>query len=388
MFHQRSHAGGLTDRRKPLMDHFFAKLKRSPARASNLGILSLVMGFFSQLSGAGNTGEERDFLRRAFPGVVGLHASRFVYSFFKLKRPPVWASILGILSLLMEFFSQSSGAGNTGESAGFAPRKPAKKKFDARSISFFYSAKLVAFDDFKGQPPAFSGEKVALVMVSSLALMIGSLLVSTGMNLIGIVAGLIYLLIGSLQVRVSLLQIVALVVIGSQARVKRHGEGQSSCGATGGSGAGSMGGGGDENGRIGIVIGEGGRNGMGGGAQRRGNEDDDGNDGRHMVGNVENGRNPRPEDIANTFLPIILQSIAIITAIDGAQLSTTGRVIRSLSMIINLAAFICCTAVLWPLHTNPRVARILNPRIAGILSSIGSAMAVLGFISMMAIYLP
>lgn len=191
---------------------------------------------------------------------------------------------------------------------------------------------------------------------------------------------------------VSLLQIVALPVICSQVRVKKHGEGQSSCGATGGSGAGSMGGsrggGGDENGRIGSGIGEGRRSGMGGGAQRRGNEDDDDNDGRHMVGNVENGRNRRPEDIANTFLPIILQSIAIITAIDRAQLSTTGRVIRSLSMIINLAGFICCTAVLWPLHTNPGVARMLNPRIAGILSSIGSALAVLGFVSMMATYLP
>lgn len=357
MFPQRSHAGGLIDRCKPGMDHSLDKLKRLSAWASILGILSLVMGFFSQLSGAGNTGEDKDFSCSAFPGVVELHA----YPESVLKRRFVWASILGILSLLMEFFSQSSGAGNTGESARFAPRKPAKK--------------------------------VALVIVSSLALMIGSLLVSTGMNLFGIVAGLIYLLIGSLQVRVSLLQIVALVVIGSQARFKRHGEGQSSSGATGGSGAGSTGGsrdgGGDENGRIGRGIGEGRRNGMGSGAQRGGNEDDDDNDGRHMVGNLEDGRNTRPEDIANTFLPIILQSIAIITAIDGGQLSTRGRVIRSLSMIINLAAFICCTAVLWPLHTNPRVARgIMNPGIAEILSSIGSALAVLGFISMMAIYLP
>ena len=296
------------------------------------------------------------------------------HSFDKLKRSPVWAIILGILSLLMEFFAQLSGAGksNTGESARFA--KPAKKRFDARSVVLFYSANLDALDELKGRPPACSGERregslletVALVIVSSLALMIGSL-----------------------QVRVSLLKIVALVVNGSQVTVKKHGEGESSSGPAGGSGAGnaggSRGGGGDENGRIGHGIGEGRCCGIGGGRQRRGNGDGDDNDGGHMVGNVENGGNPRPEETENIFLTIILQSIAIILAIDDAQLSTTGRVIRSFSMIINLLGFICCAAVHRQPHTNPRVARLLNPRIARILSRIGSALSVLGFISMMAI---
>lgn len=122
---------------------------------------------------------------------------------------------------------------------------------------------------------------------------------------------------------------------------------------------------------------------MDNGEERRGGIDGGGD----MVANVENGRNPRPEDIAIVFLPIIGQSIASIMAVDEAQLSTTGRVIRSLSMIINLLGFVSCAAVLWQPNTNPRVARILNPRIA-VISRMGSALAVLGFISMMAIKLP
>ncbi|KAL4632091.1 hypothetical protein ACB092_04G026600 [Castanea dentata] len=93
-----------------------------------------------------------------------------------------------------------------------------------------------------------------------------------------------------------------------------------------------------------------------------------------MVGNVENGGNPRPEEIENIFLTIILQSITIIMAIDDAQLSTMGRVIRSFSMIINLLGFICCAAVRRQPHKNRRVARLLNPRIARILSRMGSAL--------------
>lgn len=109
--------------------------------------------------------------------------------------------------------------------------------------------------------------------------------------------------------------------------------------------------------------------------------------GGRTVANVENGRNPRPEEIANIYLPIIVQSIANIMAIDEAQLSTAGRVVRSLSMIINMLGFICCAAVLWLPNSNRRIARKLIPRIAEI-SRIGSALAVLGFVSMMAIDLP
>ena len=132
----RSNVEVIINRCKREMDSF-DKLKRPPVWASSIsGILSLAMDFFSQSSGAGNAGEERGFFRLAFPGGVEyVIKRRFVYSIFKLKRPPVWASILGILSLLMKLFSQSSGAANTGESATFA--KPAKKRYDARGIDFF-----------------------------------------------------------------------------------------------------------------------------------------------------------------------------------------------------------------------------------------------------------
>ena len=57
-------------------------------------------------------------------------------------------------------------------------------------------------------------------------------------------------------------------------------------------------------------------------------------------------------------------------------------------MIINLVGFICFVVVLWQPYTNPRVARLMNPRVATILSRIGSALAVLGFLSTIAIDLP
>ena len=114
-------------------------------------------------------------------------------------------------------------------------------------------------------------------------------------------------------------------------------------------------------------IGEGRLRGIGGGGQGQGNGDDDDNHARRIVGNVANGRRPRnptPEEIAGIFLPI--KSIANIMSLNEVELSTTGRVIRYFSMIINSVGFICCAAVLWRPSTNPRVARILNPRISGI----------------------
>ena len=451
---------------------------------------------------SGIMGQERDFLPRLSPEVAEMD---YLVPISKRGRTPESSVyiILGILSSVICFFS----AGNTGESARFAVRKPAEKRF-------------YAFDEFGGRPVACSSERrgrsllenVSLVIGSSLAFLIGSSQVSIGMSLFGIMAVLICFLMGSLQVRVSILQIVALViglhvrvlehargqsssgqaggsragnvgeerngsrgergdgsgakvyalfanmnfddcikkeprqppacsferrnigssqvsigvslfgitavliyllidslpvrvsilqvvalVIGLHGRVKEHAQGQGSSGTAGGKGAGNgdehrtgSRDGGDENGRIGRGINERRDSGIGGGEQRRGKDDDDDNDARQMVGNVENGRgrNPSLEQIANIFLPIIIQSIAIIMDIDDARLSTTGRAIRYLSTIINLLGFICCAAVLCQPYTNPRVASILNPRIAGILSRIGSALAVLGFISMMAINLP
>ncbi|KAM4105825.1 hypothetical protein ACB094_04G022400 [Castanea mollissima] len=308
--------------------------------------------------------EAADFLKNVYFSAEGSsHA-------FDEKKVSSACIILGILSSVFGFFS----AGNTGESDRFAVRKPAEERF--------YD--LIPIQSFL--------ENEYLVIGSLLAFEIGLSQVSVGMSLFGIIAVLICFFMGSLQVRVSILHIVALVM-GSHVRVKEHAQGQSSSGTAGGKGAGNVDehrngsrDGGDENGRLGN---EGSHSGIGGGGQRRGNGDDDDNDGRKMVGNVENGGggNPSLEQIANIFLPIILQAISIIMGIDEAQLSTTGRVIRYFSTIINLLGFLCCAAVLCEPHTNPRVSRILNP-IAGILSRIGSALAVLGFISMMAINIP
>ena len=203
--------------------------------------------------------------------------------------------------------------------------------------------------------------------------------------------------LSKVSICIILFGMVALAEISLQVRVKKHGQGQRSSGTAGGSEAGNAGGsiegggGGDENEIIGHGIGEGRRRGIGGGGQGQGNGDDDDNHARRIVGNIETGRRPRnptPEEIAGIFLPIIIQSIANIMSLNEAELSTTGRVIRYFSMIINSVGFICCAAVLWRPYTNPRVARILNPRTSGILSRSGSALAVLGFISMMGIDLP
>ena len=206
--------------------------------------------------------------------------------------------------------------------------------------------------------------------------------------------------LSKVSICIILFGMVALAEINLQVRVKKHGQGQRSTGTAGGSeagnaggsiGGGGGGGGGDENEIIGRGIGEGRRRDIGGGGQGQGNGDDDDNHARRIVGNVANGRRPRnptPEEIAGIFLPIIIQSIANIMSLNEVELSTTGRVIRYFSMIINSLGFICCAAVLWQPYTNPRVARILNPRISGILSRSGSALAVLGFISMMGIDLP
>lgn len=201
--------------------------------------------------------------------------------------------------------------------------------------------------------------------------------------------------LSNVSICIILFGMVALAEISLQVIVKKHGQGQRSSEPAGGSRAGnaggSIGGGGGGGGDKDRDIGEGSRRGIGGGGQGQGNGDDDDNDDRRSVGNVGNGwrpRNPTPEEIAAIFLPIIIQSIANIMSLNEAELSTTGRVIRYNSIIINSVGFICCVAVLWRPYTNPRVARILNPRISGILSRSGSALAVLGFISMMGIDLP
>ena len=149
--------------------------------------------------------------------------------------------------------------------------------------------------------------------------------------------------LSKVSICIILFGMVALAEISLQVRVKKHGQGQRSSERAGGSRSGNAGGsigegGGDENGIIGHDTGEGRRSGICSGGQGQGNGDDDDNDGRRIVGNVENGRrrrNPTLEEIAAIFLPIIIQSIANIMSLNEAELSTTGRVIRYFSMIIN-----------------------------------------------------
>lgn len=168
-------------------------------------------------------------------------------------------------------------------------------------------------------------------------------------------------------------------------RAKQHGpgpdKGQSSNAPAGGSRAGNAG---VNNGARGKNRDRGNR-GIGRGNSGRGDDDDHGRD---AMGHEENGSYPRPEERSVIFLPIITGSIAYIVSLNDAELSTTGRVIRQFSMIINLVGFICCAVVLWQPYTNPRFARLMNPRVATILSRIGSALAVLGFLSTIAIDLP
>lgn len=161
-----------------------------------------------------------------------------------------------------------------------------------------------------------------------------------------------------------------------------HNQGRSS-GPARGSGAGNAGGNLNRAINHGVGGGPGGRS----GGSAHGDDEDD-NNGRDVIGNVENGRNPRPEERATLFLPIIIGSIAYMVSLNDAELSTTGRFIRHFSMIINLLGFICFAVVLWQPYTNPRVARLMNPRVATILSRVGSALAVLGFLSTIAIDLP
>ena len=164
----------------------------------------------------------------------------------------------------------------------------------------------------------------------------------------------------------------------SQVRVKKHGEGQSSSTPTGG--ARNAGEDQERNGSIGRGIDEGGNGGIGGNGERRGNGDDDDNDRREKVRDVENGRNPKLMEIDTFLAQILIDSIVTIVAFDEAQLTTTGRVIRSFSLIINLLGFICLAAVIWQERTNPGTVRYLRRT--------GSALALLGFILMTAINLP
>ena len=175
--------------------------------------------------------------------------------------------------------------------------------------------------------------------------------------------------------------------------VEHRGENSSGAGGSGAENAGeernrSRGGGG--NGNEGIGGGrqgsgnEGRQGGLGAGGHGGDNGDDGGNNGRDRIGDIENGRipprNPRREELVEMYLPIIIQLIGIVFALDEANLSALGSVLRCFALV-------CC---IWGIvfFTGSLFERGRNETAAGNWSRIGSTFAVLGLISIIALKLP
>ena len=144
--------------------------------------------------------------------------------------------------------------------------------------------------------------------------------------------------------------------------------------------------------------GEDGNQGIGGGGHREdignerrgsrgrshggGNGDDDDNDRRGWVGDIEDERRPmgaRPDRMAEILLPFIVQIIATLESLDITRLSARARILRVVSLGFNSGALVCFSASIRQRGTNPRLASIL--------SWIGSVATFLGFISMIAMAL-
>lgn len=118
---------------------------------------------------------------------------------------------------------------------------------------------------------------VYITILGTVSSVIGSIQLSTSIYIPEKTAVLICIWTGSLQARFRRVQIVALVVIGIQAKKDGHGhaQGQSPSGPAGGTGAGNAHG--NRNHRSGNRGIGGGRH--GGGGHRQGHGDDDGNGG-------------------------------------------------------------------------------------------------------------
>lgn len=335
-----SNAGGLIGRDKPDMDSSLDMLKRPQVLVCILGIVLLA-------SGAGNSGEERCIFGHVFPERHAYYNSALkrpsAYSILKLKRPPLWGPILR-----METLSQSSVAGNMGESA----------RFDDKGIAFFYPAKLDGFCEFrlKGQLPACSWSGSLQVEFKEYA---------HGLDELGLKG-----------------QPPAFLGVSSfQAKFKEHSQGQSSSGPAGGSGARDVerqrtGNRGGNNGRIGRAI-----NRMAGDGRRDDGDDDD-NDPR-MVGDEDNGRGPRVAEIVEIYLPIVIQTLVALLQINVTQLSEIDRLIHCFAVVTNLLAFLCCLFVIRQPNVNKGNARILSR-----MSRIASALSIMGFVPILAINLP
>lgn len=338
-----SNAGGLIGSCNPDMDYSLHRLQRPPVWFCILGIVLLA-------SGVGNSGEERCIFGHVFPERHAFYNSVLKrpsdYSILKLKRPPLWGPILR-----METSSQSSVAGNMGESA----------QFDDKGIAFFCSAKLDGFDEFrlKGQLPACSWSGSLHVEFKEYA---------HGLDELGLKG-----------------QPPAFSGVSSfQARFKERAQGQSSSSPADGSGARnvdqqrteSRGG---NNVRISRDIGL-----RGGDRQRRDNGDED--DDRRRDGDVDNGRgrrNPRLDEIVQIYLPIVIQTLIALLQIDDAQLSDTARLIRCFAVVTNLLALLCCVFVIRQPNMNQGNERILSR-----MSRIASALSIMGVVLILAINLP
>ncbi|KAM3750186.1 hypothetical protein ACB098_04G018800 [Castanea mollissima] len=170
---------------------------------------------------------------------------------------------------------------------------------------------------------------------------------------------------------------------------KRSNQGESP-GSGGRAGEERNGGGGDGNQGIGGGVGGGGhregigneRRGSRGRSHGGGNGDDDDNDRGGRVGYIEDGRRPmgpRQDRMAEILLPFNFQIFATVESIEITGLSVRVRIVRVVSLGFISVALVCLSASIRQ--------RRANPRLASILSWIGSVATFLGFISMIAMAL-
>ncbi|KAF3956679.1 hypothetical protein CMV_018221 [Castanea mollissima] len=150
------------------------------------------------------------------------------------------------------------------------------------------------------------------------------------------------------------------------------------------------GGGGDGNQGIGGGAGGGGhregigneRRGSRGRSHGGGNGDDDDNDRGGRVGYIEDGRRPmgpRQDRMAEILIPLNFEIFATVESIEITGLSVRVRIVRVVSLGFISVALVCLSASIRQ--------RRANPRLASILSWIGSVATFLGFISMIAMAL-
>ena len=169
----------------------------------------------------------------------------------------------------------------------------------------------------------------------------------------------------------------------------RSNQGESS-GSGGKAGEERNGGGGDGNQGIGGGVGGGGQRectgnegrGSRGGNQGGGNRDDDDDEHGGRDGYRVDERRPmgqRPDRMAEILLLLVAEIIGTLESLDIHGLSARARILRVVSLGFTSVALVCLSASIGQRGTNPRLASIL--------SWIGSVATFLGFISMIAMAL-